>query len=87
MSLSHFNAIAAARGDGLDPKLRALFERAAVSPHSEVMVRSDGMLQAGPNPGSGAASGTSGEVRIEGWPGICPRTTTPYKWVHPIEAR
>lgn len=53
MSLSHFNAIAAARGDGLDPKLRALFERAAVSPHSEVMVRSDGMLQAGPNPGSG----------------------------------
>lgn len=52
MSLSHFNAIAAARGDGLDPKLRALLERAAVSPHSEVMVRSDGMLQAGPNPGS-----------------------------------
>lgn len=53
MSLSHFNAIAAARGDGLDPKLRELLERAAVSPHSEVMVRSDGMLQAGPNPGSG----------------------------------
>lgn len=52
MSLSHFNAIAAARGDGLDPKLRALLERAAVSQHSEVMVRSDGMLQAGPNPGS-----------------------------------
>lgn len=52
MSLSHFNAIAAARGDGLDPNLRALLERAAVSPHSEVMVRSDGMLQAGPNPGS-----------------------------------
>jgi hypothetical protein len=52
MSLSHFNAIAAARGDGLDPKLRALLDRAAVSPHSEVMVRSDGMLQAGPNPGS-----------------------------------
>lgn len=52
MSLSHFNAIAAARGDGLDPKLRALLERAAVSPHSEVTVRSDGMLQAGPNPGS-----------------------------------
>ncbi|QPF90111.1 hypothetical protein [Bradyrhizobium commune] len=53
MSFSHFNALAAARGDGLDPKLRALLERAAVSPHSEVMVRSDGMLQAGPNPGSG----------------------------------
>jgi hypothetical protein len=53
MSLNHFNAIAAARGDGLDPKLCELLERAAVSPHSGVMVRSDGMLQAGPNPGSG----------------------------------
>jgi hypothetical protein len=53
MSLSSFNAIAAARGDGLDPKLRELLERAAVSPHSEVVVRSDGMLQAGPSPRSG----------------------------------
>ena len=52
MSLSNFNAIAAARGDGLDPKLRELLERAANPPHSEVVVRSDGMLQAGPNPGS-----------------------------------
>ena len=61
MSLSNFNAIAAARGDGLDPKLRELLERAAVSPHSEVVVRSDGMLQAGPNPNS---SPRSGEVEI-----------------------
>jgi hypothetical protein len=52
MSLTNFNAIAAARGDGLDPRLRELLERTAVSPHSEVMVRADGMLQAGPNPGS-----------------------------------
>lgn len=52
MSLSCFNAIAAAPGDGLDLKLRELLERAAVSPHSEVAVRSDGMLQAGPNPRS-----------------------------------
>ena len=53
MSLSSFNAIAAARGDGLDPKLRELPERAALSPHSEMVVRSDGMLQAGPSPRSG----------------------------------
>ncbi|QOZ68823.1 hypothetical protein SAMN05192541_14858 [Bradyrhizobium arachidis] len=52
MSLRDFNAIAAARGDGLDPKLRELLERAAVSPHSELVVRPDGMLQSGPNPGS-----------------------------------
>ena len=52
MSLSSFDAIAAARGDGLNPKLRELLERAAVSPH-EVVVRSDGMLQAGPSPRSG----------------------------------
>lgn len=52
MSFSQFNAIAAARGDGLDAKLRELLERAAVSPHSEMVVRPDGMLQAGPNPGS-----------------------------------
>jgi len=52
MSMTNFNAIAAARGDGLDPKLRELLERAAVSAHSEVVVRADGMLQAGPNPRS-----------------------------------
>lgn len=52
MSLTHFNAIAAARGDGLDPRLRELLERAAVSPNSEMMARSDGMLQAGPDPAS-----------------------------------
>jgi hypothetical protein len=51
-SMTNFNAIAAARGDGLDPKLRELLERAIVSAHSEVMVRADGMLEAGPNPRS-----------------------------------
>jgi hypothetical protein len=62
MSLTSFNAIAAARGDGLNPKLRELLERAAVSPHSEVVVRSDGMLQAGPNPGSEEIEGVSAVV-------------------------
>ena len=62
MSLSQFNAIAAARGDGLDPKLRELFERAAVSPHSEVVVRSDGMLQAGPSPRCGTVEAVSAVV-------------------------
>ena len=62
MSLTSFNAIAAARGDGLDPKLRELLERAAVSPHSEMVVRSDGMLQAGPSPRSEAAEIASAVV-------------------------
>jgi hypothetical protein len=51
-SMTNFNVIAAARGDGLDPKLRELLERAIVSAHSEVIVRAGGMLQAGPNPRS-----------------------------------
>jgi hypothetical protein len=62
MSLSHFNAIAAARGDGLDPRLRELLERASVSPHSEMVVRSDGMLQAGPSPRSGEVERVSAVV-------------------------
>jgi hypothetical protein len=45
-SLLKFNAIAASRGEGLHPKLRDLFERAATFPNSEVM-HYDGMLQAG----------------------------------------
>ena len=62
MSLSNFNAIAAAHGDGLDPKLRELLERAAASPHSEVVARSDGMLQAGPSPRSGEEESVSAVV-------------------------
>jgi hypothetical protein len=58
MFLGNFNAIAASRGDGLHPKLRELLERTAASPYSEVVVRHDGMIQAGPNPQSG-----EGEVR------------------------
>jgi hypothetical protein len=36
--------------DGLRPELKALFERLAINPHSELFVRSDGMTQAGPDP-------------------------------------
>jgi hypothetical protein len=53
MTLFHqFSAFAASRGEGLDPKLRALFERAAASPFSEVSMRHDGLIQAGPSPDS-----------------------------------
>jgi hypothetical protein len=53
-SFRQFDAFAAARGEGLHPKLRSLLERTAVSPHAEMTVRLDGMLQAGPDPASKA---------------------------------
>jgi hypothetical protein len=45
-----FHSIAALCGDGLRPELQALFERLAVDPHSELFVRTDGMVQSGPDP-------------------------------------
>jgi hypothetical protein len=51
-SLNQLNAFADSRGEGLHPKLRDLFDRAAASPFSEVSIRHDGMLQAGPDPAS-----------------------------------
>jgi hypothetical protein len=51
-SLDDFSAFAALRREGLHPKLRELFERTIAVPFSEVAVRPDGMLQAGPNPRS-----------------------------------
>jgi hypothetical protein len=56
-----FNAFATARGEGLHPKLRELLDRAAARPFSELAVRGDGMLQAGPNPAS-EALGSRGTV-------------------------
>jgi hypothetical protein len=47
---SQFSVLAEARGEGLHPKLRALLERAAASPWSEIAVRHDGLIQAGPSP-------------------------------------
>jgi hypothetical protein len=54
-SFHQFSVFAASRGEGLDPKLRALLERAAASPFSEVSIRHDGLIQAGPNPVSEVA--------------------------------
>jgi hypothetical protein len=51
-----FSVFAASRGEGLHPKLRALFERAAASPFSEVSMRGDGLIQAGPSPDSEVVS-------------------------------
>jgi hypothetical protein len=55
-SFHQFNVFAASRGEGLHPKLRDLLERAAASPFSEVSVRRDGLIQAGPSPASEAVS-------------------------------
>jgi hypothetical protein len=53
--MRRFHSIAALCGDGLRPELRALFDRLAVDLNSELFVRHDGMLQAGPDPKSEAA--------------------------------
>jgi hypothetical protein len=50
-TLLNFHAFAAARGEGLHPELRRLFERAAMS-RVDVVIRHDGLLQAGPDPDS-----------------------------------
>jgi hypothetical protein len=42
--------IAAPFGEGLQPELKALFERLAKDPYAELFVRKDGMLQSGPDP-------------------------------------
>src|SRR5882672_2293572 len=45
-----FHSIAALCGDGLRPELQELFDQLAVDPYSELFVRSDGMIQSGPDP-------------------------------------
>lgn len=45
-----FHSIAALCGDGLRLELKALFDQLAVDPHSELIVRPDGMTQSGPDP-------------------------------------
>lgn len=60
----NLHAIAAKRGDGLRPELRALFERVATSPGDHVTARPDGGVQSGPDPASSkaAASCDSGSL-------------------------
>jgi hypothetical protein len=55
-SFHQFGIFAISRGEGLHPKLRALLERAAASPFSEVSMRHDGLIQAGPSPDSEVVS-------------------------------
>jgi hypothetical protein len=63
-SLRKFHSIAALRGDGLRPELRALLGRPAVGPHSELFVRNDGMVQSGPDPISAQAPLAQGTGQI-----------------------
>jgi hypothetical protein len=51
----NFHALAAARGEGLHPKLRLLFERAAASPASDVAIRPASRMQSAPGPASETA--------------------------------
>lgn len=55
-SFHQFSALAASRNEGLHPKLRDLFERAAAVPFSEISMRPDGLIQAGPSPESEVVS-------------------------------
>jgi hypothetical protein len=48
MTLLPFHAIAASRGDGLRPELKARLDRLAER-LSEPVTREDGMVQSGPN--------------------------------------
>ena len=51
-SFLNFHLFAAARGEGLRPELRLLFERAATFPFADVVIRHEGFLQSGPDPAS-----------------------------------
>jgi len=59
---------AARCGEGLRPELQALFDRLAIDPRSELFVRHDGMVQAGPDPGSETAPTNVVHLRADGWP-------------------
>jgi hypothetical protein len=63
-SFHQFSAFAAPRGEGLHPKLRALLERAAASPFSEVSLRHDGLVQSGPDPESEIVSARANVVPL-----------------------
>jgi hypothetical protein len=54
--MQNFHAIAVLHADGLRPELRALLNRFAIDPRSELFTRADGMVQAGPDPESEVTS-------------------------------
>ena len=63
-SILNFHAFAATRGEGLRPELRALFERVAATPRSELTAMTDGMIQSGPDPVSAEVSKERGNVSL-----------------------
>jgi hypothetical protein len=83
--LRKFHSIAALCGDGLRPELQALFERLAVDPHAELFVRSDGMVQSGPDPIAAEAplSQAASEIRPPNAEGV-PRLATGRKWLSQV---
>jgi len=86
MTVFHqFNVLAASRGEGLHPKLRALLVRAATSPLSEVSVRHNDLIQAGPSPDSEVVS--SG-INVTLFPReqACPAVAAPRTKMHKLSA-
>jgi hypothetical protein len=76
-----FSVFAASRGEGLHPKLRALLERAAASPGSEVSMRHDGLIQAGPSPDSEVVSARVA-VTLFSWQLARPIVAVPEPEIH-----
>jgi hypothetical protein len=62
------NKTGARCGDGLRPELQALFDRLTIDPRSELFVRHDGMVQAGPDPTSETALTNVVPLRADGRP-------------------
>lgn len=61
-SILSFHAAAIDRGEGLRPELVTALARAAASPRCGMTVRSDGMVQSGPDPASGQAANKPADV-------------------------
>jgi len=74
MPVSHGrpHSIAALGGDGIRPELLALFDRLAIDPRTELFVRDDGMVQAGPDPASETALTNVVPFRADGRAGVPP---------------
>lgn len=45
-------------------RVKALFDRLTIDPHSELFMRADGMLQSGPDPKSDTAQATPAPKRV-----------------------